>query len=187
MWYLWTGPDSPLFGKNKMTTFERYFIEDKGTHKEEKNAYYHLLEKEEVVNSIFRDFGLDPEKGHIINGHVPVHQSDGENPVKCNGKVIVIDGGFSKAYHRVTGIAGYTLVYNSYGLVLTAHEPFTSAEKAVAEEKDIVSNRVAVRYSAQRAYVSDTDKGIAIKERIEELNQLLEAYRSGAIKEQKKY
>ena len=185
LWYIWAGPNSPLFGKDKMTTFERYFIADKATHKENKNAYYHLLENEEVVNRMLVEFGLDPEDGHIINGHVPVHQSDGENPVKCNGKVIVIDGGFSKAYRKVTGIAGYTLIYNSYGLVLTAHEPFTSAEAAVAEERDIVSNRVAVRYTNKRRLVGDTDNGKALKERIGELIQLLDAYRKGIIKEKK--
>ena len=134
---------------------------------------------------MLEEFGLDPEKGHIINGHVPVHQLEGENPVKCNGKVIVIDGGFSEAYRNVTGIAGYTLVYSSYGLSLTAHEPFTSAEDAVATERDIVSNRVAVHYTTRRALVGDTDNGKALKERIQELKQLLEAYRKGIIKEKK--
>ena len=185
LWYIWAAPNSPLFGKDKMTTFERYFIEDKETHKEKKNAYYHLLENETVVNRMLEEFGLDAEEGHIINGHVPVHQSDGESPVKCNGKVIVIDGGFSRAYQKVSGIAGYTLTYNSYGLVLSAHEPFTSAEKAVEQEKDIVSNRVAVRYTSQRRLVGDTDTGKALKERIHELKQLLEAYRKGLIKEKK--
>ena len=185
LWYIWAAPNSPLFGKDKMTTFERYFIEDKETHKEKKNAYYHLLENETVVNRMLEEFGLDAEEGHIINGQVPVHQSDGESPVKCNGKVIVIDGGFSRAYQKVTGIAGYTLTYNSYGLVLSAHEPFTSAEKAVEQEKDIVSNRVAVRYTSQRRLVGDTDTGKALKERIHELKQLLEAYRKGLIKEKK--
>lgn len=183
LWYIWAGPDSPLFGKDKMTTFERYFIADKETHKETKRSYYRLLEQEEVVNRMLEEFGLDSEEGHIINGHVPVHQSDGENPVKCNGKVIVIDGGFSKAYRKVTGIAGYTLIYNSYGLVLTAHESFTSAEAAVSEEKDIVSNRVAVRYTSERRHVGDTDNGRALKEKIDELILLLDAYRSGVIKE----
>ena len=183
LWYIWSAPNSPLFGKDKMTTFERYFIEDESTHKETKNAYYRLLEREDVVDMLLREFGLDPACGHIINGHVPVHQSEGENPVKCGGKVIVIDGGFSKPYHRVTGIAGYTLIYNSYGLTLTAHEPFTSAQKAVEEEKDIVSNRVAVRYNPRRETVADTDNGKRIKERIRELTNLLEAYRSGLIKE----
>ena len=185
MWYIWAAPNSPLFGKDKMTTFERYFIKDKETHKETKNAYYHLLENEEVVDNLLREFGLDPEKGHIINGHVPVHQSEGESPVKCNGKVLVIDGGFSRPYQKVTGIAGYTLVYNSYGLILSAHEPFTSAEEAVAKEQDIVSNRVAVHYNNKRTLVGDTDTGAALKERIGELIQLLEAYRKGIIKEKK--
>ena len=185
LWYIWAAPNSPLFGKDKMATFERYLIEEKESHKEKKNAYYRLLENEEVVDSLLREFGLDPEKGHIINGHVPVHQSEGESPVKCNGKVIVIDGGFSKAYQKVTGIAGYTLIYNSYGLILSAHEPFTSAEEAVAKESDIVSNRVAVRYTSRRQLVGDTDSGKALKERIGELSQLLEAYRDGTIKEKK--
>ena len=185
LWYIWAGPNSPLFGKDKMTTFERYFIEDKETHKEKKNAYYRLLEKEEVVDRMLEEFGLDPDEGHIINGHVPVHQSEGESPVKCNGKVIVIDGGFSKAYRKVTGIAGYTLIYNSYGLTLCAHQPFTSAEAAVAEETDIVSKQVAVRYTSKRQLVGDTDNGNVLKERIAELVQLLDAYRKGIIKEKK--
>lgn len=185
MWYIWAAPNSPLFGKDKMSTFERYFIADDEAHKEKKNAYYRLLENEEVVNNMLIEFGLNPEEGHIINGHVPVHQSDGESPVKCNGKVIVIDGGFSKAYRKVTGIAGYTLIYNSYGLMLSAHEPFTSTENAVSKENDIVSNRVAVRYTSKRRLVGDTDTGAALKERIQELTQLLEAYRKGIIKEKK--
>lgn len=185
MWYIWAAPDSPLFGKSKMSTFERYYIEDPATHVEKKNAYYRLWENEEVVDNMLREFGLDPAEGHIINGHVPVHQSEGESPVKCNGKVIVIDGGFCKAYRKVTGIAGYTLIYNSYGLTLSAHEPFTSKTDAVAKETDIVSNRVAVRYMARRQLVGDTDTGHALKERIQELMQLLDAYRKGIIKEKK--
>ena len=185
MWYIWAAPDSPLFGKSKMSTFERYYIEDPATHVEKKNAYYRLWENEEVVDNMLREFGLDPAEGHIINGHVPVHQSEGESPVKCNGKVIVIDGGFCKAYRKVTGIAGYTLIYNSYGLTLSAHEPFTSKADAVAKETDIVSNRVAVRYMARRQLVGDTDTGHALKERIQELMQLLDAYRKGIIKEKK--
>ena len=185
MWYIWAAPNSPLFGKSKMSTFERYFIEDPSTHEEKKNAYYRLWENEEVVDNMLREFGLDPEKGHIINGHVPVHQSEGESPVKCDGKVIVIDGGFSKPYQKVTGIAGYTLIYNSYGLNLTAHEPFTSKADAVARETDILSNRVAVSYISRRQLVGDTDTGHALKERIQELIQLLDAYRTGIIKEKK--
>lgn len=185
LWYIWAGPNSPLFGKDKMSTFERYLIADEETHKEKKNAYYRLLEREDVVISMLEEFGLDPREGHIINGHVPVHQSDGESPVKCNGKVIVIDGGFSKAYRKVTGIAGYTLIYNSYGLSLSAHEPFTSAEAAVLQENDIVSNKVAVSSTSRRRLVGDTDTGAALKERIAELRRLLEAYRQGMIKEKK--
>ena len=185
LWFIWASPNSPLFGKDKMTTFERYFIADKETHKEIKGAYYHLLENEEVVDSLLREFGLDPAQGHIVNGHVPVHQGEGESPVKCGGKVIVIDGGFCKAYHKVTGIAGYTLIYNSYGLILCAHESFTSTEDTVSKESDIVSNRVSVHYTTKRRLVGDTDTGRALKERISELVQLLEAYRRGIIKEKK--
>ena len=185
LWYIWAAPNSPLFGKDKMTTFERYFIADKETHKEEKGAYFRLLEREDVVDSMLREFGLDPAESHIINGHVPVHQGEGESPVKCGGKVIVIDGGFCKAYQKVTGIAGYTLIYNSYGLLLAAHEPFTSKEAAVSQEIDIASNQVAVRYTTQRRLVGDTDNGKALKERIEELTRLLDAYRKGLIKEKK--
>ena len=185
LWFIWASPSSPLFGKDKMTTFERYFIADKETHKETKGAYYHLLENEEVVDTLLQEFDLSPENGHIINGHVPVHQGEGESPVKCNGKVIVIDGGFCKAYQKVTGIAGYTLIYNSYGLILSAHEPFTSKEDAVSKESDIVSNRVSVHYTSKRRLVGDTDTGKALRERIEELMQLLDAYRKGYIKEKK--
>ncbi len=185
LWYIWASPNSPLFGKDKMTTFERYFIEDKETHKEKKGAYYRLLEEEEVVDLMLREFGLDPEKSHIINGHVPVHQSEGESPVKCGGKVIVIDGGLCTAYQKVTGIAGYTLIYNSYGLFLAAHEPFTSAEEAVSKGMDIVSNQRAVHYSSKRRLVGDTDNGRALRERIQELTSLLDAYRKGIIKETK--
>ena len=185
LWYIWAGPNSPLFGKDRMTTFERYFIADKETHTEKKGAYYRLLEKEEVVDNMLGEFGLDPAESHIINGHVPVHQLEGENPVKCGGKVIVIDGGFCKAYQKVTGIAGYTLIYNSYGLFLAAHEPFTSAEAAVSKGNDIVSSQRAVHYTTKRRLVGDTDNGKALRERIEELISLLDAYRRGVIKEKK--
>ncbi len=182
LWYLWNGPDSPLFGRDKMTTFERYFIEDKDTHHEAKNAYYELIEKEEIADKILNEFGLD-KTGHIINGHVPVHQGEGENPLKCGGKVIMIDGGFSKAYHKLTGIAGYTLTYNSYGLTLTAHEPFECAEQVIYNDKDIVSNQVAVQQSFNRILVGDTDNGKKLKENIAELKELIKAYRRGTISE----
>ena len=124
MWYIWLHPDSPLFGKNRMATFERYFLAEEETHFEKKNAYYQLIENEEVIDRIMREFGLDPAGAHIVNGHVPVKRKDGESPIKCGGKVLVIDGGFSKAYQKQTGIAGYTLIYNSYGIRLVALEPF---------------------------------------------------------------
>ena len=181
MWYIWLNENSPLFGKNKMATFERLFIADKETHEEVKNPYYRYLENEEVVDSILKEFGLEGDEIHIINGHVPVKAKKGESPIKCNGKVLVIDGGFSKAYQSQTGIAGYTLVYNSYGLLLIAHEPFESAEAAVQKESDIHSERTVVERVVKRKLVADTDNGKHIKEQIEDLKILLEAYRSGKI------
>ena len=181
MWYIWLNENSPLFGKNKMATFERLFIADKETHEEVKNPYYRYLENEEVVDSILKEFGLEGDEIHIINGHVPVKAKKGESPIKCNGKVLVIDGGFSKAYQSQTGIAGYTLIYNSYGLLLIAHEPFESAEAAVQKESDIHSERTVVERVVKRKLVADTDNGKHIKEQIEDLKILLEAYRSGKI------
>ncbi|NRZ85458.1 fructose-1,6-bisphosphatase-3 [Clostridium beijerinckii] len=140
MWYLWTGACSSLFGKEDMTTFERYFIKDKSTHKEKKNPYYNFRDSEEMCNMIFEEFGLDPAESRIINGHVPVKNKFGENPIKCNGKLIVIDGGFAKAYRSQTGLAGYTLTYNSYGLQLISHQPFKSIEDAFSKETDILSS-----------------------------------------------
>ncbi len=144
MWSLWCAPGSPLFGRDKMATFERYFINDKEIYKEIKSAYYQMIEKSEMAELILNEFGLERDGVHIINGHVPVHQKKGESPVKAGGKVLIIDGGFSKAYHKETGIAGYTLIYNSYGLTLIVHEPFESSEIAIQEEADIVSRQVAV-------------------------------------------
>ena len=141
MWYIWLHPDSPLFGKNRMATFERYFLAEKETHFEKKNAYYDLIENEEVIDRIMREFGLDPAGAHIVNGHVPVKRKDGESPIKCGGKVLVIDGGFSKAYQKQTGIAGYTLIYNSYGIRLVALEPFESTEAAI-KKKSISTPRL---------------------------------------------
>ena len=183
MWYIWLGEGSPLFGKDKMATFERYFLEDKETHKEKKNPYYSMLENETVVNRILAEFGLPPEGTHIINGHVPVKSKNGENPIKCGGKVMVIDGGFSKAYQKETGIAGYTLIYNSYGLILAAHEPFESTEAAIEKESDIHSDSIVVKRVVQRKMVGDTDIGRELKEQIRDLETLLEAYRSGRIAE----
>lgn len=183
MWYIWLHEDSPLFGKDKMATFERYFLADKATHKEKKNTYYHSLEDEKIVNQILKDFGLTSVDSHIINGHVPVKTKNGENPVKCGGKVLVIDGGFSKAYQKETGIAGYSLTYNSYGLILAALEPFESTEAAIEHESDIHSDRIIVKRAPQRTLVGDTDIGKELKEKIADLELLLKAYHSGVLLE----
>lgn len=181
IWYIWTGPNSPVFGKDKMTTFERYFIEDKETHKEVKNSYYSMLDQEEVINRILEEFGLDKKKSHIINGHVPVELKKGETPIKCDGKLLIIDGGFSKAYQGKTGIAGYTLVANSHGMRLVAHEPFESTEAAILHESDIFSDSTVVETAPIRIRVADTDVGAELRESIKQLEQLLQAYRDGTI------
>ena len=183
IWYLWCGEDSPLFGKKKMTTFERYFIDDKETHKEITNPYYSLRNEEETCCKVLEDFGLEPKVSHIINGHVPVKVSKGESPIKANGKLFVIDGGFAKAYQKVTGIAGYTLIYNSHGMVLVSHEPFVSTEVAIEQEKDILSSTVALEYSYDRIRVRDTDIGKELMKNISDLEKLLYAYQTGIIKE----
>ncbi|MCR4842258.1 MAG: fructose-1,6-bisphosphatase [Eubacterium sp.] len=182
-WWSWINGDSPLFGKGKMTTFERYFVADKATHKEPKNPYYTWYENDEAVDRILREFGLDSPESKIINGHIPVESKKGETPIKCNGRLLVIDGGFSKAYQPKTGIAGYTLIYNSYGFLLAAHEPFVSVEKAVEEGLDIHSDAVLVEHVNRRMRVADTDVGVGIQEEIDELEALLDAYRSGRIVE----
>lgn len=181
VWYLWNGPYSPLFGKAKMATFERYFIKDKSTHFEAKNAYYTYRDNEESCDKILKEFGLDPKVSHIINGHVPVEQKNGESPIKAGGKLIVIDGGFSKSYQHITGIAGYTLIYDSYGLTLVSHEPFVSTEKAISEEKDILSSAEVLEQADNRIRVKDTDIGTELKQQIEDLKLLLNAYRKGII------
>lgn len=185
-WYLWCGVDSPLFDKSKMTTFERYFLEDKTTHTEEKGYYYRLRDDEKVCDMILDSFGVTGQHRHIINGHVPVRVGRGETPIKANGKLMVIDGGFAKAYHNTTGIAGYTLVFHSRGFQLVQHEPFTSAEEAIKNGTDIVSTTQIVEMSTQRMMVRDTDKGAELESQIEELKELLYAYRHGFIKESTK-
>lgn len=185
MWYQWTGPNSSLFGKDRMTTFERYFIDDKNTHKEAKNTYYKLRDDENMCNNVLKEFGLDVESSHIINGHIPVERKKGESPIKANGKLLVIDGGFSKAYQGKTGMAGYTLIYNSFGLQLISHEPFKSTESAIKEESDILSSTMVLERVVQRKRVEDTDIGQELMTRIKDLKVLLSAYRKGLIKEKK--
>ena len=183
IWYLWTGPNSPVFGKDKMATFERYFLDDKEMQKETKNSYYQLLDNEEVIGRIFQEFGLDEERSHIVNGHVPVERKKGESPIKCGGKLLIIDGGFSKAYQDKTGIAGYTLVVNSYGMRLVAHEPFESTESAILNESDIFSDSVILETSSMRQKIADTDIGAELRESIHQLEELLQPYRGGIITE----
>ena len=183
LWYLWCGKDSPAFDKSKMATFERYFIADKETHKEVKGAYYTMRDNPEVVDMILDEFGVEGEHRHIINGHVPVKTIKGENPIKAGGKLMVIDGGFSKAYQPETGIAGYTLVYHSRGFELVQHEPFSSIEEAVSLGQDIKSTRSLVELTNHRMHVKDTDIGIELQSQIADLKELLDAYRSGDLKE----
>ena len=183
IWYIWTGPKSPVFGKDKMATFERYFVEDKATHAEKKNSYYSLTDDEETVNRILREFGLDPAVSHIINGHVPVELKKGDTPIKCGGKLLIIDGGFSKAYQSKTGIAGYTLIANSHGMTLVAHEPFESAQAAIRKESDIISDAIIVETAARRIQVADTDVGAELKESIYYLEELLASYMDGTLVE----
>lgn len=185
-WYLWCGPDSPLFDKSKMTTFERYFVADKSTYTEEKGHYFTLRDNPEICNMILDEFGVKGEHRHIINGHVPVRTNQGESPIRANGLLMVIDGGFAKAYHNTTGIAGYTLVYHSRGFDLVQHEPFDSAQDAIINGTDIRSSTQIVEMSNHRMRVRDTDKGTELLEQINELLQLLYAYRHGLVKERNK-
>jgi fructose-1,6-bisphosphatase-3 len=184
--YLWCGKNSPLFDKSKMATFERYFLLDKEIFKEEKGYYFQLRDSEEICDRILDAFGVKGQNRHIINGHVPVHASKGENPIKAKGKLMVIDGGFSEAYHKETGIAGYTLVYHSRGFQLVQHEPFMSARDAIERGLDIKSTTQLVELSAHRMLVADTDKGLELRAQIDDLRQLLYAYRHGILKEKNK-
>ncbi|EPF9742345.1 fructose-1,6-bisphosphatase [Listeria monocytogenes] len=183
VWYLWTGAISSLFGKSEMTTFERYFVAEKETHKEEKNPYYKLRNDEFICKQILEEFGLDGECGHIINGHTPVKEGKGESPIKANGKMLVIDGGFAKAYHKETSLAGYTLLFNSYGLQLVSHQPFTTKEDAIKNETDILSTRQVIEMEINRKRVRDTDIGAKLSEQAEDLKVLLDAYRNGLLHE----
>ena len=183
--YLWCGPDSPLFDKSKMATFERYFLQDKETYKEEKGYYFQLRNEQEVCDRILDAFGVEGDNRHIINGHVPVHAASGENPIKAGGRLMVIDGGFSEPYHQETGIAGYTLVYHSRGFQLVQHEPFTSAADAIQRGTDIKSTTQIVEMSTHRMLVADTDKGRELRAQVADLKQLLYAYRHGILKEKR--
>ncbi|NYE07939.1 fructose-1,6-bisphosphatase-3 [Bacillus niacini] len=174
VWYLWTGEYSSLFGKREMTTFERYFIKDKATHKERKNPYYYLRENEEICRKILTDFDLNPDQGHIINGHTPVKEIEGEDPIKANGKMIVIDGGFSKAYQSTTGIAGYTLLYNSFGMQLVAHKHFNSKEDVLLNGTDVLSIKRVVDEELKRKKVRETNVGEKLLQEISILNSLRE-------------
>ena len=184
--YLWCGKDSPLFDKSKMATFERYFLKDEETYKEEKGNYFKLRLDEAVCDRILDAFEVKGDNRHIINGHVPVHASKGENPIKAGGRLMVIDGGFSEAYHKETGIAGYTLVYHSRGFQLVQHEPFTSARDAIVRETDIKSTKQIVEMSAHRILVADTDKGEELRAQVRDLKELLYAYRHGIITEKRR-
>lgn len=182
LWYIWSNENSPVYGKEKMATFERYFLSDHALHEEKKDYYYKLIEEDEVVTRILNDFGLHSPEAKIINGHMPVKKN--ESPMKCGGRALIIDGGFSKAYHSTTGIAGYTLVFNSNEIKLIAHEEFVSKEYAVEHETDIHSEIVVTDYKLNRKKISNTDKGLEMKEKIEDLELLISAYRSGMLEEE---
>lgn len=183
MWFLWLSPESPFFGKDKMATFESYFVKDVEAHKENKNPYYTLSEDEKYCNKILKEFGLEDEDSRIVNGHIPVKVKDGESPIKANGKLLIIDGGFAKSFREKTGNAGYVLTYNSNGLLLSQTKPFESVSKAIIEEKDIISEIIVKKNGVVRKTVGDTDIGTKLKGEIEDLMELLNAYKNGEIKE----
>ena len=183
MLYLWEGEFSPLYNKDKMTTFERYFLTEKSTHEEKKGAYFALADDEKICEKILQEFGLNPATGRIINGHVPVRTIKGETPTRANGKRFVIDGGFSKPYQEKTGIAGYTLIYNSHGIQLVEHDSFESREQAVLSGNDIHNRTLLQDFSGRRIRIKDTDKGKELLEQINSLEQLLKAYRNGSLRE----
>ena len=183
MLYLWQGAHSPLYNKDKMTTFERYFIADEALWKERKGAYYELANRRDICEHILREFGLDPETGRIINGHIPVRTIKGETPIRAEGKRFVIDGGFSKPYQEKTGIAGYTLIYNSHGIQLVEHESFESREQAILSGSDIHNRTLLEDFSRHRIRVRDTDRGKELQQQVSNLQHLLAAYQTGIIKE----
>ncbi|MBQ2170573.1 MAG: fructose-bisphosphatase class III, partial [Paludibacteraceae bacterium] len=183
MLYLWEGENSPLYDKDKMTTFERYFLADQTTWHERKGAYYELANRRDVCQRILIEFGLSPDTGRIINGHIPVRTIKGETPIRAEGRRFVIDGGFSKPYQEKTGIAGYTLIYNSHGIQLVEHESFENREQAVLSGSDIHSRAMLEDFSQHRMRVRDTDRGHELQQQVDALQQLLAAYASGRIEE----
>ena len=183
VWYLWCGKDSPLCARKKITTFERLLISDKSTWDEPKNTYYQCWNDEAIAEMILKEFGLGGEGSHIVNGHIPVQKKKGEEPVKASGKLILIDGGFCRAYQSSTGIAGYTLIYNADGMRISAHEPFRGVKDAISNNTDIISDTVIFEHSSDKIRVKDTDIGRGISDKIDDLMQLLECYETGIIKE----
>ena len=182
IWYLWCGKDSPIFCKDKMKTFERYYLAEKETWEEIKNPFYNFENDETISEKVLKEFKINPQIGHIICGHIPVKFKAGESPIKANGKLFIIDGGLSKAYQKTTGIAGYTLRYSSYGLTLVAHEPFTSTEAAIINETDLHSEKQIIE-KVERKRIKDTDIGKELRIQIEDLKRLLYAYENGIISE----
>ena len=183
MWFLWISPESPFFGKEKMATFESYFVKDKNLSKEPKSPYYKYAENEDFCIKILKEFGLEGEESHILNGHVPVKAKDGESPIKANGKLLIIDGGLAKSFREKTGNAGYILTYNSNGLLLSQNKPFESVEKAIVEETDIISEIIVKKTGVVRKRVADTDIGTKLEGEIADLQELMKAYKNGDIKE----
>ncbi len=184
LWFLWCGRNSPLFGRDHIATLERRLVADESTWAEPKNPYYSYYNDEEVCERILKEFGLEGPHCHIINGHVPVKSKDGENPVKAHGRLIVIDGGFCRAYQPTTGIAGYTLIYNSWGIRISAHEPFSGVQNAIRNNKDIFSTSVIFDRMESRIRINETDNGALLQQRIDDLKWLLLAYKTGEIKEE---
>lgn len=181
MLYLWEGPHSPLYDKDRMTTLERYFVADEATWKEQKGAYYELANNRDTCEMILQEFGLDPTNGRIVNGHIPVRTLKGESPMRAEGRRFVIDGGFSKPYQEKTGIAGYTLIYNSHGIQLVEHESFESREQAILSGSDIHNRTLLQDFSAHRMRVADTDRGAELQDQVRDLQRLLEAYDQGVV------
>jgi fructose-1,6-bisphosphatase-3 len=186
LWFLWAGRNSPIFGRDRMTTFERRLIKDESAWTEPKNAYYTLYQDPEVCGMLLREFGLEGEHCHIINGHIPVKTKKGESPIKGGGKLIVIDGGFCKAYQPTSGIAGYTLISTSQSFRIVAHQPFAGRKKAIEENWDIASTYEVFERMDHRRKIAQTDIGKQLKAQSDDLMALLHAYKDGAVTEDHK-